>query len=231
MMDDGGAFTDETADARDAGTGDVEFVAATPAASDAFYFGFRFPFQAVTINFSQAGTNSDITWVWEYYNGSSWASLTGLSANSQSIWEDGTGNQTLSFTVPSDWAKTLVDQHHQYFIRARISAMNTDFTAVPQATTISIHGSTPEIANTNLVRVVWTDPNQEEERRLGGAVRYQRVREYQQASKLHRLDIADRIVIPENYIIKVQAKAKAPIDASSSGFMLVGQRGRLGLEF
>lgn len=229
-MDDGGAFTDETEDARDSGTGDVEFVAATPANDDAFYFGHHRRFQEVTIDFSQAGAGSDITWVWEYYDGSAWATLPGQSGNAQSIWEDGTGKQHLSFTVPQDWERTLVDVHYKYFIRARITDMDTDFSTVPQATQIWVNGSTPEIANSNLVRVRWSDPNEQEERRLMGAVSYASVREFQQESKLYHMPIAGRIVVPENYVIRIQARTRGgQVDASGSDFSARCQRTRQAL--
>lgn len=226
FMVSGGSFTDETRDARDAGANDVAFVPAVPVANDAFYFGYRFPFQAITIDFGTAGAGSNITWVWEYWNGSAWASLQGLSANSQTIWQAGTGEQTLTFTVPSDWAKTEVSGHNLYWVRARISVMTTDFTTDPLGNKIFIHGGTPEIANDNMVRVVYSDPNEEELRRLAGAVRYQRVREFQQDSKLHRMGVAGQVVVPEHYWIRIQVKAKAPVDASSSYFMVQCQRSR-----
>lgn len=229
FLDDGGAFTDETADARSAGTGDVEFVAAIPVAEDGFLFGYRFPFQALTINFSQAGTDSNIVWAWEYWNGSAWAALSGLSANAQTIWQDGTGEQTLTFSLPSGWAKREISGHNLYWVRANIDTMTTDFTAVPRATQIFANGGTQEIASGNRVRVIWTDPNEEEVRRLMGAVRYQLVTEFQQDSKLHRMDIADKILVPEQYLIKVQVAAKAPIDASASYFAIALQRSRMAI--
>ena len=229
LLDDGGQITDDTIDARDAGADDVAFVPAVPAADDAYYFGSRFRFQEVTINFGTAGAGSTITWVWEYWDGSAWTALAGLSANSQTIWQDGTGNQTLSFTLPSDWSKTLIGHHQLYFVRARISVMTTNFTTVPLGTQINVNGSVPEIANDNMVRVVWTDPNEEEERRLAGQVRYQLLRDFQQDSKLHRMDIGSQILIPENYFIKLQVKTKGPVDASASYFNLVGHRTRMAI--
>ena len=230
VLDDNGSLTDDTVDARDAGTGDVAFVAATPVATEDFiYIGYRFPFQSVTFDFSQAGAGSSIVWDWEYYNGSAWANLSGLSSNSQSVWEDGTGDQTVSWTVPGDMSKTLVGNHYLYWVRVGITTMTTDFTTVPLANTVSAHGSTPEIATSNEVRLVWTDPNEEDQFRLMGSVRYAMVREFQQDSKLHRMDIADVIRVPENYFIKVQVKAKATVDASNSYFNVVGQRVRLSM--
>lgn len=227
-QDDGGSVTDDTTDARDAGAGDVAPFPAVPATSDAFYLGYRFPFQAVTLDFGTAGAGGTITHTWEYYNGSAWAALSGLSANSSSLWTDGTGDQVLSFTVPNDWAKTEVAGRNLYWIRDRLT-VSGDFSTDPVLDQVTIHGSVPEIASSNLVRVVWSDPNEEEVRRLMGAVRYGQVKEFQQDSKLHRMDIGDRIVVPEHYFIKVQVKAKAPIDASGSYFAIVGQRSRLAI--
>ena len=83
-----------------------------------------------------------------------------------------------------------------------------------------------------MVRLVFQDPNRESTWRLMGAVRYQAVREFQQQSKLHHLDIGGAgIVVPENYWITVQIKPSAIIDASSSYFQLKGQRARHALAF
>ncbi len=107
------------------------------------------------------------------------------------------------------------------------STITTQATVDPLVTSAQIHGfATPETDNSELVRVLYQDPNRESSWRLMGAVRYQRVREFQQASKLHHLDIADSIIIPEHYWIVIQVKPTAILDASNGYFNLRANRAR-----
>ena len=231
--DDAGTLVDDTIDINDAGANDVQPFPATQADEDAIYFGQRYPFTSVRVVVGTAGTDLAWTEAWEYYNGSAWVTLTGLSASALTVFTDAAGNVDVSWNITADWAKTTVGGHNLYWVRMRQNGSpGTQATVDPLWTSAQIHGDTPETDNSELVRVVYQDPNKESTWRLMGAVRYQRVKEFQQESKLHHLDIGGAgIIVPENYWITIQAKPTAIIDASSGYFQLKGQRARHALAF
>lgn len=135
LQDDGGVFADDTTDANDAGTADVDIVAATPAAEDAVYWASDDPFCGLEHIISTAGTASDITAVWEYYNGTAWVEFSDVldgAASSGDPWQAAAGTVYTTWTVPSDWTKTTVNSMGPYFwARWRITVMTTDYTTEP----------------------------------------------------------------------------------------------------
>lgn len=139
--DDGGVFTDETADANSADANDVALLPAVEAVNDAFYFGDNLSaFNAIKINIGTAGVGGTIAW--EYYNGAAWAALT-CTDNTTGFTAAGTN--TVTFTPPGDWAKTVVNGTNAYWVRARVTAAN--FTAQPLATQIWTGSEPTDIEN------------------------------------------------------------------------------------
>ena len=127
-------FTDETDDAssydpEDAAT--VDDVLLPPQQSttegDAIYFGGNKKFSSVQIFLTTVGVYSDITIVWEYWNGSAW---TTLSVTDGTNGFQNSGTNEVAFTPPADWAKTTVNGVTAYWIRARAT-----FGASPSITT------------------------------------------------------------------------------------------------
>ncbi len=136
FYDDGGVFTDETADANSDATADIFLLPATPAVNDAFYFATTAgEFTSVIINISTAGAG---TWTltWEYYNGSAWVTLPSVTDGTTN-YRAGTGYQTARWQVPTDWASTTVNSVSAKWVRARVSAY-TSITTRPVATRIFI---------------------------------------------------------------------------------------------
>ena len=165
FTDDGGVFVDDTTDINDAGADDVQpypAAQAAQAANDAIYFGYRHQFTSLRIVIGTAGT--DLVWdeQWEYYNGSAWVTLTGLSATATSVWTDAAGNVDITWNLPTDQAKTTVNGHNQYWVRCRLAGVTTQATVDPLVTSAKIHGvTTPETENSELVRLVYRDPNKD----------------------------------------------------------------------
>jgi hypothetical protein len=121
ISDDGGVFTDETTDANEATADDVVLIPASPANDDAFYIGDSAVFSRAKINVSTAATDGTITW--EYYNGSTWATLTVTDGTSGF---QTAGSNEVTWIPPSDWATTTVNsQGPFYYVRARVSAAGT----------------------------------------------------------------------------------------------------------
>lgn len=120
-----GSYTDKTTEANSSNANDVEPPFA--AENDALYIGNENGFASVRVTM---GTNGNYTGtaVYEYWNGSSWATLTATdgTATSGKPW---TKSGTISFNAPSDWAKTTVNSSSLYWIRCRLTAAPTVTTA------------------------------------------------------------------------------------------------------
>ena len=125
IADDGGAFTDETADFASATTADVLIFPATPVAADAFYFGHIAKFTEIRVLVSTASTTGTI--VWEYYNGATWSTLT---LTSQHTNFSRVGLRVFTFAVPGSWATTTINSQGPFFyVRARLSVAGTTVVA------------------------------------------------------------------------------------------------------
>lgn len=136
IQDDGGVFTDYSEEARDTTGGvgsanDVPLLPATPAVSDAFYFGGLAEFGKLTMDISTAGATYVGTW--EYWNGA-WTALTvtdDTSSFQTAGWND------VTFTPPSDWSTTTINsQGPFYYVRFRVT---TGGGTQPFAETISLN--------------------------------------------------------------------------------------------
>ena len=122
ISDDGGVFTDETADANDVGTDDVVLVPASPMVNDAFYIGLSVTFGAARVVVSTVATDGAVTW--EYFNGTSFVALSGVVDGTTNFTT--AGSNLVTFTIPSDWATTTVNsQGPFFFIRARVTTAGT----------------------------------------------------------------------------------------------------------
>ncbi len=122
-MQDGAAFTDETTDLNDPGVADVNLLPATMVANDAFYFGHEYKFNQIVILISTA-TDAGTVLAWEYYNGTSWTSLT-VTDNTNGFENAGLGK--ITFTIPGSWAKIQVstDTEGFFYVRARVTTAGT----------------------------------------------------------------------------------------------------------
>jgi len=128
IAEDGGVFVDETTEANEATANDMTLFPAVPvAAIDRYNFGFTEPQSSFTIDTSTVGTGT-YTVVWEYWNGTAWTALAGVTDASTGFKT--TGAQVVSWTLPSDWvASTINSQGPFYYIRAEIQTGTV--TAVP----------------------------------------------------------------------------------------------------
>ena len=116
-------FVDETSDAQDdiaVTTGDVNLLPATQALNDAFYIGADQTFRSASINIVTAAGGT-FTLTWEFWNGSAWTALTGVTDNTRGFTV--TGERNVMFTLPTTWqTQTVNSQGPFYYIRGRISA-------------------------------------------------------------------------------------------------------------
>jgi len=131
LADDGGVKTDETDEANDATANDMVLLPAVPVVNDAYYFGGEEVFDTLRVNIGTQGVG---TWTitWEYWNGSGWASLSGVT-DGTSGFTAAAGVRDVNFTRPSNWALSTIESISAYWIRARISAY-TSITTQPKGT-------------------------------------------------------------------------------------------------
>jgi hypothetical protein len=128
--DSGTTFVDDTIHANDSTNANWEIFPSTEASSDYVAIGYSQKFRKVVFDNANGTAGVDggsLATVWEYYNGSTWASLSGVtdgtSASSKAFTAVAADGQTLTFTVPSDWtALSLNGSQNLYFIRCRITA-------------------------------------------------------------------------------------------------------------
>lgn len=111
----GTSYVDETVDANSAAANDWAFFPAGAGVSDYAAAGFAQKFSKLRINVGTAGTGT-YTVTWQYWNGA-WTALAGVTDGTTNLKTAGSNNVT--FTVPTDWAKTSINGSAQlYFVRA-----------------------------------------------------------------------------------------------------------------
>jgi len=124
VADDSGVQTDETAAANSVAVNDMALLPdpVLLTDNDAYYFGGAFPFSDLRINIGQAGVKGLGAWTlnWEYWNGTAWAALAGVT-DGTTEFTAAAGVHAVTFTVPNDWAVSTVIIA-AYWIRARASA-------------------------------------------------------------------------------------------------------------
>lgn len=105
------SFNDNTTEARLNG-GTTFTLFPTPATTDRTYFGSSSTFANLTFDFGTVGTTA--TYVWEYWNGSAWTTLTVTDGTTNF-----TANGSVTFTIPGSWATTSVNSVTMYWVRVR----------------------------------------------------------------------------------------------------------------
>jgi hypothetical protein len=131
IADDGGVQTVQTTAANNATTNDMTLLPAVPATNDAYYFGSDEPFYRLIVNVGQNGAGV-WTILWEYYNGSGWATIPDVNDGTNGF-RAGTGNLNVTFSPPSSWAAYTIQNISAFWVRARVSAY-TSVTTQPLGT-------------------------------------------------------------------------------------------------
>lgn len=114
-------LVDVTTDLNDPATTTAAYPA-VPTTLDAMIFGCRHPFSRLTVDVDTAGVGAYAV-TWEYWNGSAYAALSGVTDGTSGFKTAGTNDVT--FTVPSGWAASSA----LFNIRARVTT--TGFTTIP----------------------------------------------------------------------------------------------------
>ena len=121
FSDDGGVFTDNTDEANSADSDYFNAFSSSPTTNDAIYFGLGNRFEKLDLFFGNTPADTNIATVTEYYDGSTWQTLT--------VTENETGteklltNGQLEWTAPGDWAQTTINSSTSlYYLRIRITS-------------------------------------------------------------------------------------------------------------
>lgn len=118
----GPTYTDQTTAANNATVDDMTLLPATPAVGDIYYFGGEARYGALLVWVSTAGAGNVLAW--EYWNGASWATPSGLQDDTSNF--NTAGVNFVGWTIPSDWKPTTINgQGPFYFIRARLTTAGT----------------------------------------------------------------------------------------------------------
>ena len=117
-------FTDYTSEAQEDTTNDVPLLPPEPIVDDALYFGCDNPCRILTVDTDTAGVN-DLTLTYEYWNGDSYAALSGITDDTNRFTT--LGRETVSWDMPADWATTTVTGTavNSFWGRARVSAVTS----------------------------------------------------------------------------------------------------------
>jgi hypothetical protein len=117
VYDFGGGEIDETTDANDAGANDFPLFNAAIAQGDEVHFGFHQPCAKFKLNVGTAG-DYDGTGVWKYWDGDSWESLVDVVDGTSGF--EVAGTNTVSWTIPTDWAEVAVGGITAYWIKCEM---------------------------------------------------------------------------------------------------------------
>jgi hypothetical protein len=143
-VDDGGVFTDNFP-----ATLPFDLLPDPFVANDAVYFGIETslldsgPFCNLVFDIGDTlivtGVN---TFVWEYWNGAAWATLSVVDGTA-GLWPfENQGVNSVHWVPPNNWSTTAVDGVTGYWIRLRVSA-------------VAVHVQTPTQQNQDIYTINW----------------------------------------------------------------------------
>lgn len=126
----GTVFVNETADFNSSADADFQPFAAVSVMGDFVAIGSRSRFSRVIFDSANGTAGATGVVTWQYWNGSAWTALSGVTDDTTSFTAAVSDGQILRYTEPSDWAlRTLSDAVSLYYIRALLSA--TVYTVQP----------------------------------------------------------------------------------------------------
>jgi len=225
---DAAVYTDELEAANEATINDMQLSPAAPAANDAYYFGYNYPFTKLTVKYSVAATAGVLTW--EYYTtGAAWAALPGIT-DGTGHWITAAGTHDITWTLPTNWARyhgAEVLGQDLFWIRSRDSAA-CDVATGDQAW---IHGgaaATPVTAmdNKDRIKVEVREADELSKELLIDGAMYQQLTNFQDRELIYRFDINKEVVASDGKWIVIATQATAPIDVSGSYFDMTCDRQR-----
>ncbi len=133
VAEDSGVLTDETAAANSDAGNDMTLLPSLPEVGDGYYFAYGLPFRAIHLRQDTPGVGVWST-IWEYWDGSGWSMLPGVSDPSNGFRPASAGSYRPCWDIPSDWARTTVAGLGPYYwARCRVDAF-TSINTQPKGT-------------------------------------------------------------------------------------------------
>lgn len=134
----GPTFVDKTPPANNATANDVQPFPTGEVAGDYFAVGYSNNFSTLKVVLGTSGTVGTLTW--EYWNGSAWTTLAGVTDNTTQF-KAAPGTYTVTFTIPADWAPLVLNGSASlYYVRAKVA---TAYTVDPLITQCFVSGTLP----------------------------------------------------------------------------------------
>jgi hypothetical protein len=120
------SFVDETTDANDTGNADWTLFPATEAIDDYAAFGYTKAFTQLKIDYANGTAGIGGAVDWEYWNGSAWVALTGVTDGTTGFTATAADGLTVTWTLPTDWATLTISAGAAlYYVRAQIKTVYT----------------------------------------------------------------------------------------------------------
>jgi len=115
----GASFVDNTAEARLEGGTTFKLFQGPTVTVDEAYFGLQAKFGRVKLNFGTLGVQgSAVTLAWEYWNGTAWTALSGVTDGTSGL----TAHGTVTWTIPGNWVANAVNSVTLLWVRLRFTA-------------------------------------------------------------------------------------------------------------
>jgi hypothetical protein len=122
ITDDGGLYVNETTPANNATADDVEIVGSTLDVGDAIYVGHATKtFSKIDFLIGIQGAYTTTTFTKKYWNGTAWTALSGVTDGTTNFTA-AVGTRQVSYTIPTDWQKCLVDGVNGYWVQIECDA-------------------------------------------------------------------------------------------------------------
>lgn len=120
-------FVDETADFNSFVNATLTPFPGTENVGDYFAIGFTEPFSRITFDYANGTAGVGGVVVWEYWNGTAWAALAGVTDATAGFTTAVADNLTVSWTVPAAWQARVLGSNSAslYYVRARITTVYT----------------------------------------------------------------------------------------------------------
>lgn len=120
----GTVFGDQTANFNDAAVNYLPFNASETVA-DYAAFGMASTFGKLTFSNVGGTQGAGGVVVWEYWNGSAWTALSGITDGTSGFTAALGAGQTVTWTIPSNWASNALNSVTAYYVRARLTTVYT----------------------------------------------------------------------------------------------------------
>lgn len=153
IQDNGGVFTDYTAQAQSPDADDVPLLPDPLALNDAFYFGSLEEFNRLDVELGRRAYGT-FSIAWEVWDGASWVAVPDLVDDTLGFTA-AAGTRTVSWSAPPAWVTTTVDGVSAYWVRARASAV-TSMSQQPLAGEIVTYYGDPLATEPTAGEVSWT---------------------------------------------------------------------------